>query len=85
MDAHDGGDGYRSNYAGMIAGADITRDGITGGGYLAALHQSMRDKNHSRMQGEGIWACLSTARQPRHHGTAGNSPDWRNWASSTPT
>lgn len=70
MDAHDGGDGYRSNYAGMIAGADITRDGITGGGYLAALHQSMRDKNHSRMQGEGIWAGL--------HGKAAPA-SWQGW------
>lgn len=70
MDAHDGGDGYRSNYAGMIAGADITRDGITGGGYLAAIHQSMRDKNHNRMQGEGIWAGL--------HGKAAPA-SWRGW------
>lgn len=70
MDAHDGGDGYRSNYAGMIAGADITRDGITGGGYLAAIHQSMRDKNHSRMQGEGIWAGL--------HGKAAPA-SWQGW------
>ena len=70
LDAHDGSTGYRSNYAGMLAGAEATRDGVTGGIHAAAVHQSMRERGSAKMQGEGLWAGV--------HGKAAPA-SWNGW------
>lgn len=70
LDAHDGSKGYRANYAGMLAGAERTRGGITAGAHIAAIHQSLRERGGGRMQGEGFWAGL--------HGTAAPA-SWNGW------
>ena len=69
LDAHDGQHGYRSNYTGMIAGAEMTNKGMTAGAHVAALHQSTRSGN-AKTEGEGLWAGI--------HGTA--APEiWNGW------
>ena len=69
LDAHDGSQGYRSNYTGMIAGAEMTNKGTTAGVHVAALHQSTRSGD-AKIEGEGLWAGV--------HGTAAPAT-WNGW------